>query len=642
MKKILSILLLMNVSWIVRLFFEKNSSCDELIAATAFTVFAILFSEISPWKKILWRLLALCLAGIYLFFQYCYDTFFVVTGKELDFQMLNNFDVHVGFMLFGKWIVLGLGLYAVVLSLIGLCIFMIRDGEMEKQSVISKSAVLVVSLGIALYFTPVFSPFIQKVKRNPDIYPEIVFQNAGIKLSGVTKNEVNAIPGKNLVVIFMESIENTFTDSKTLPDLTPNLNLLAKEGLTFTGISNGLNADDTFSAVYSVFMGLPILPEQIISPLLWEGGLQDRYGGNLPSMPFILYKAGYSQTFLQGPSLKFAGTNMLLQREKIDSALSYESSGKTPEPDSWGCSDRQLFEWGTSHFEQMASSGKPFALYLATIDTHLPAGFIYDNSEAYPWANEKERRYLRAVKTTDREIGKFIAELKKSKAWDNTVVVLLTDHFLNSSNVEDILAGNKKRRHVGIVLNAGRKGTIDTPGATSDWGPTILSLIGVKHNHTFPVGENLTAKTNPARLAITERQKDLIFCFLAKHEVPSEKTPITITDAPRWSLKYNGRTFPFYKDHETYSPDKYGITFIPLNMNREPESFISGDRRLADHAVENKEFLAFGYTNGSIRKLFDDVELPRDQWCLAYFVGGKRKYVCATDVKKLKLNWLEN
>ena len=309
------------------------------------------------------------------------------------------------------------------------------------------------------------------------------------------------------------------------------------------------------------------------------------------------------------------------------------------EPGSWGCSDRQLFEWGASHFEKLSSGGKPFALYLTTVDTHLPAGFIYEDGETYPWKNEKEKRFLSAVRTTDREIGKFIAGLRKSKAWENTVVVLMTDHLLHSSNVDSLLAGNKKRRHVGIVLNAGRSGVVDAPGATSDWAPTLLALSGVKHNHTFPVGENLLEKTNPERLSKSQKQKDLIFCFLAKHEIPSQKTPITLTDAPRWALKYNGRTFPFYRNHETYSQDKTGITFIPLNMNREPESFISGDRQLADHAIKNKEFLAVGYTNGNIRKLFSDVELPPDQWCLAYFVGNERKYVCAADLRKLELQW---
>ncbi|OQA86351.1 MAG: Lipoteichoic acid synthase 2 [Lentisphaerae bacterium ADurb.Bin242] len=639
MKKLLPILVLMNVSWIVRLFFEKNSDCDELVAATAISFFVFLLSEISPWRKNVWRSLALFFFGFYLFFQFCCDVYLVVTGKELDFQMLNNFDVRVGFLLFGKWIVGGLLLYVVFLLLAGICIFFIHDEKLEKQSIKIKLIFLAVSLGTALYFTPVFSPFMQKIERNPDIYPEIVFRNAGIKLSGVTKKEVSAVPGKNLVVIFMESIENTFMDSKRFPGLTPHLEALAEEGLSFTNISNGLNADDTFSAQYSVFMGLPILPEQIISSVLWMGGLQDRYGGNLPSLPFILHKAGYQQIFLQGPSMKFAGMNLFLQREKVDSACSYESSGNALESGSWGCSDRQLFEWSAAHFEKLSSSGKPFALYLTTIDTHLPSGFLHKDSEIYPWENEKERHYLSAVRTTDREIGKFIARLRKSKEWKNTVVVMMTDHFLHSSNVDSLLAGTRNRRHVGIVLNSGFSGVVKTPGATSDWAPTLLSLIHVKHNHTFPLGENLLGKTNPARLAMTPRQKNLIFCFLAKHEAPAEKTAITVTDEPYWALKYNGRTFPFYKDGGTYSQDKNNITFIPLNMNREPESFIPGNRRLTDCGIANKEFLAVGYTNGSIQKLFEDVKLPPDQWCLAYFAGEERKYVCAADIRNLKLNW---
>ena len=316
MIKILSIWFLMNLSWGVRLFFEKDSEFDELIAASAVSFFAILLSEIPCGCKMVRRLFALGVLGIYLFFQFCYDVYFIVTGKNLDFQMLNNFDVGVGFLLFGKWIVGGLFVYAVLFLMIAFVCFVVKDEKENRQSVKTYLIAMAVFGAVSVYFTPVFSPFMQKMRRTPDIYPEIVFKNAGIKLSGVTKEKVIAAPGKNLVVIFMESIENTFTDPAMLPGLTPNLDALAGEGISFTGISNGLNADDTFSAVYSVFMGLPLLPEQIISSLLWEGGLQDRYGGNLPSLPFILHKAGYRQVFLQGPSLKFAGMNMLAQRDR--------------------------------------------------------------------------------------------------------------------------------------------------------------------------------------------------------------------------------------------------------------------------------------------------------------------------------------
>lgn len=553
--------------------------------------------------------------------------------------MLNNFDARVGFMLFHTWILSAFSLYGLLLVLLGYFIFYLKDENIKTPAPVVQTAILVFTLGGALYFTPVFTPYIQKLEREPVLYPEIVFKKAGIKLSGVKKDQVKAEPGKNLVVIFMESLENSFMNEKSFPGLTPNLNLFAGEGLSFTNIDNGLNTDSTFPALYSIFMGLPLLQEQLGNVLLWQGGLQDRYGKDLPSLPFILHKAGYEQLFLQGPSLKFAGTNVLLEREKIDSAFAYENSGKTQSPTAWGCSDGQLFDWGTTHFNSLAESGKPFALYLMTVDTHLPAGFIHENSEQYPWKNEKEKRFLSAVRTTDREIGKFITRLRRSKAWSNTVVVLITDHLLSSSNVDALLSKNPRRRHIGIVLNSGRRAHIDTAGTAADWGPTVLALLDVRHNHVFPLGENLLEKTNAARLEMSEKQKKMIFCFLAKHETFSHETSVSVTDSPYWALQYNGRNFPFCMENGTYTPDRENMSFILLNMKREPETFIVGNRPLPEYKTKDKEFLVFGHTEGSIKKMFDHVALPANQWCLARFTAGSTKYVCSGDLKQLKLDW---
>ena len=57
-------------------------------------------------------------------------------------------------------------------------------------------------------------------------------KNAGIK-PGISPEKLTAKPGKNLVLIFWESMSQAYRDEKSFPGLMPNTKTLIKEGLFF-------------------------------------------------------------------------------------------------------------------------------------------------------------------------------------------------------------------------------------------------------------------------------------------------------------------------------------------------------------------------------------------------------------------------
>ena len=184
------------------------------------------------------------------------------------------------------------------------------------------------------------------------------YRKAGVKVSSMSKDDVAASPGKNLVLIYMESLESSFLDERMFPGLTPRLNALANEALCFDNISPALNADYTFGGIYASMMGLPLVKEVLRGGFV-NSGIRVAVGAKLPSLPSILNAAGYEQVFLRGVNLSFAGMNVFLGRERFDRMAAYETEfpGRSR---TWGCSDAVLFDWAFERFQQLAA-GEPGA-----------------------------------------------------------------------------------------------------------------------------------------------------------------------------------------------------------------------------------------------------------------------------------------
>ena len=322
-------------------------------------------------------------------------------------------------------------------------------------------------------------------------------QKAGIKPCDIDYAALKAEKGKNLVFIFLESFENAFTDEKLFPGLTPNINRLKKKGVCFDCVKMPKESCNSITGMYSAWSGNQMLKFQIVP---WTSS---SYNFSMLTLPEILKKAGYEQTFLFNDVPGVGDMDMLIKHAKFDKVMVREK--KDNDFVSGKYSDAALFKSALSECMELASSGKPFNVSLFTHDTHSP-GFndpsleSYDSSKVHSISG-KTNDVLTAAHHTYKALGDFIDELKKMPEWKNTVVFIINDHLMPASTVSPALSQCNDRKMLMLAIGGGlAPKTISTEGKTYDATPTVIDLLGVKSNYVFPIGESLLGSPSPARL----------------------------------------------------------------------------------------------------------------------------------------------
>jgi arylsulfatase A-like enzyme len=313
-----------------------------------------------------------------------------------------------------------------------------------------------------------------------------------LDLHPVSKKNVIAAPGKNLVWIYMESLEHVYWDPKVFPGLTPNLNRLRKHGLAFSGFETFSGANYTMAGLFASQCGVPLFTSAFT-------GLDRVAGNNTDVSTFhpkiacfgdVLHKAGYTQIYMGGAPIQFSNKGLFFKLHGYDQALGLEqleaqAGGKLSES-GWGLYDNVLFKLALDRYRELETWRKPFNLSVLTLDTHPPDG---RPSPGCPRYAANGNSMLQAVHCTDHLLGKFIDALSKEPDWKDTVVVIMSDHLMMRNDAQSLYPKDYHRQPALLVLNAGH-GIRSARMYHMDIAPTVLGLMGVRTNATFIAGSD--------------------------------------------------------------------------------------------------------------------------------------------------------
>jgi Sulfatase len=325
----------------------------------------------------------------------------------------------------------------------------------------------------------------------------IAWEALGLNREALLATINDVIPGKNLVFIYLESLEEIYTDENLFPGLTPNLNKLRQSGLTF---SRMLQTEGTSWTVGGM------VASQCGTPLLYGFGpgdndiLQSGFLNQAICFGDVLEQAGYYQVFLGGASAEFAGKGSFLASHGYDEVNGKIALSEYLEDGSylsgWGLYDDSLFAIAEERFKQLAQGYQPFNLTLLTLDTHHPGG---DASRSCPDYEARDNSMLDAVHCSDFLVNQFVEAISKHPAWEDTLVVLFSDHLAMRNVAQQYYPVGYDRRLLLTILNADTKGEVDKTGSHMDIAPTLLHLMGVQHERHFLAGENLmnTSQQSP-------------------------------------------------------------------------------------------------------------------------------------------------
>ena len=326
---------------------------------------------------------------------------------------------------------------------------------------------------------------------------------------------------RNLIYIFLESMETTFADQENggafRKNVIPELTELAQEYEDFSGESTGLNGGYsmpgttwTVGAMFAHTSGLPL--NISISNNYMD--TQDSFFSGIATLGDILDEEGYSQTLLIGSEAKFGGRELYFTehgRFDIEDYVYALEEEMLPEDYRvwWGYEDQKLFRFAKDKLKELADQEEPFNLTILTADTHFEDGYLCERCpERY------KDNYSNVMACSSSQVNEFIEWVKKQDFYEDTAIVLVGDHpTMDSDFCKDVDSGYIRKVYTSFINSAVEvQNDTNRNYTTFDMFPTALAAMGAEiEGDRLGLGTNLfsTVQTLTERVGIETEKKEL-------------------------------------------------------------------------------------------------------------------------------------
>lgn len=280
---------------------------------------------------------------------------------------------------------------------------------------------------------------------------ETLWGELGVK-NYINNENIVAKKGKNIIVIYCESLEDGFFRDKGLSQHTSRMNQrFGKDLNRYTNYNMADGAQWTVGALYSTNTGLPTLFSQKRNTrnlVFKQMDSEKKTDCQLATVPKILEKAGYKSIFLSNNDTSFNRTDILMRNigyevETIDALVD-----KSVEKTVWGVHDRYLFEHAKRRFLELKSDKQPFNMLLLTVDMHWPKGVPDKSMEEVLGKEIGKNGHEFTVETMYYLLDDFINFIEKNDKDNTTEIVILGDH---------LMAGTEKSTKITSKLSKNRK-----------------------------------------------------------------------------------------------------------------------------------------------------------------------------------------
>lgn len=327
---------------------------------------------------------------------------------------------------------------------------------------------------------------------------------AGLNTKALNASLAIARPGKNLVFLYLESLEKLYTEEGVFPGLTPNINRLMSQGLQFSDARQIPGASWSMGSMFTTQCGTPLLINGINNG---NDLIQNGFLAKAQCLGDVLHQAGYNQTFMVGSSVEFAGMGSFYRSHHFQEALGlYQLQQQTPDlkyRHQWGLYDDTLFDLAAKKYFELADKRQPFNLMLITTDTHHPNGHLSHGCAPYP---RSENTILNAVFCADQLVQRFIDRISQHPSYKDTVVVLYSDHLSMRNVAHPLFPKDYQRKLLFTVLNSEASlKNIQAMVTPVDVAPTLLSILNVKHKTEFLAGQDMLGKVPRREIAFENK-----------------------------------------------------------------------------------------------------------------------------------------
>lgn len=307
-----------------------------------------------------------------------------------------------------------------------------------------------------------------------------IFKKLTNQPQGDSIPELLTTKNPNIILILMESFSaNAIEVLGGEAGVTPNINRLSKEGILFSNMyANSFRTDRGIVAVLNGYLAQPTT-----SIMKYPAKSQ-----TLPSIAKSLQKKGYTSDMLYGGDINFTNMQSYFFSSGYSKVTADRDFPLKSRLSKWGANDDITF----AHLYQSMTDNsrkEPFFSTFLTLSSHEPFEVPY---------NRLKDPYLNSVAFTDSCLGDFIDKLKKLPLWNNTLIVLVSDHgFKYPASIKEY---DPKRYHIPMLWLGGaikEPRVIANYGNQTDLAATLLYQLNLPHKE-FTFSNNMVDSVQPA------------------------------------------------------------------------------------------------------------------------------------------------
>lgn len=323
------------------------------------------------------------------------------------------------------------------------------------------------------------TPRISKTEDYKRLYPGLPLYRVTQGFHGKKTFELQIDRGEKPHILFL-FVESLGVKNLKIPNVTPNLDRLADEGIYFPHFYS--HSLQTYRSIFSSLYGIPSIPtlDQILKPHLSARGLIE-----------LLREEGYESRFYNGATWSLNNLKLFLKSRNVEGiADSREIMKKFPnaEKGSWGVYDEHLYDYVLE--DLVKHQGSPQFINMMTITTHHP----YSLPLRFPTLKgNHQEKFIEALRYADRCLGDFIHGLENAGLLEKMLLFVMGDHgnLIDERTGNFILPVKSQVEDYNVPLIIYGKGRVTNgqivkgEGCQSDLLPTLLDMLKIQgKNHS--------------------------------------------------------------------------------------------------------------------------------------------------------------
>lgn len=298
----------------------------------------------------------------------------------------------------------------------------------------------------------------------------------------------------HIVFVLLESFTwNAMCYDNSSESVTPKLLTWRDKGIFFSRCY--ASGDRSVRGIASIFSGIPSLPEYSVVKT-------PEKSQQMPSLLRVLKENGYGDiSFYYGGDANFANMNSYLCQNGAK-VLSQNNLSLDCRSTYWGYDDECMFDEFFAHLQGVDSASVSI---LFTLNSHEP----FDVPIAPYGSADELALSMNAYYYTDSCLNDFLVKMKASPMWDNSLIVLVSDHgkMFRSQNWQDLDKSHIVMQWMGGCVNDSF--VCNLPCDQSDISATLLSALGIGHEG-FAFSEDIFGRKRPTAFSPSGRGFEFI------------------------------------------------------------------------------------------------------------------------------------